>query len=261
MLALRTLKRSKMKWMFVFSFLLFPVFYASSQDINALLKEGDRLEAIPDENAALHKFREVLRIQPLNINALNRCSGLCSRIGKRQVNTKSMQDYLHAAKTYAEIALKVDPNNAEANCVMAMALGRSSMAKTGKEKIENAKEIRKYIDISLKNDPKNFKALHILGRWHYEVNNLNMIEKAAVKVLYGGLPHASLKESITAFEKSKVSQPGFLLNYLEMSKAYKQDGQKTKAIAYLNTMLTLPNQTEDDPAIKVLGRKMLGEWK
>lgn len=250
-----------MKWLFVLSFILLTFVQAVSQDVNTLIKEGDRLEAIPDETAALHKFREVLKLQPLNIYALNKCSELCSRIGKRQTNTKAMEDYYHAAKTYAGIALKLNPNNSEANCVMAMALGRSSMAKTGKEKIENAREIRRYIDISLKNDPRNFKALHILGRWHYEVTNLNVLERAAVKMLYGGLPHASLKESIIAFEKARAAQPGFLLNYLEMAKAYKQDGQKKKAVAYLNTMLQLPNQTEDDPDIKELGRQMLKDWK
>jgi len=87
------------------------------------------------------------------------------------------------------------------------------------------------------------------------------VERAAVKVLYGGLPHASIKESIAALEKAKLVAPGFLLNYLEMAKAYKQNNQKAKAIAYLNTMLSLPNQTEDDPGIKELGRKMLKDWK
>ena len=250
-----------MKWLFVFYCMLCPFLHAVSQDVNTLIKEADKLEAIPDETGAFHKFREVLKIQPLNMYALNKCSELCSRIGKRQTNTTAREDYYHAAKTYAGIALKVNPNDAEANCVMAMALGRSSMAKTGKEKIENAREIKKYIDISLKNDPKNFKAWHILGRWHYEVTNLNLLERAAVKVLYGGLPHASLKESILAFEKSRAIQPGFLLNYLEMARAYKENDKKTKAIAYLNTMLLLPNQTEDDPAIKELGKKMLREWK
>lgn len=250
-----------MKWLFVFSLFLISFLHAASQDVNALIKEGQRLEAVPDEIAALHKFREVLKWQPLNIYALNKCSELCSRIGKRQSTSKATEDYYHAAKTYAEIALGINPNDSEANCVMAMALGRSTMAKTGKEKIANAKEIKRYIDISLKNDPKNFKALHILGRWNYEIMNLNMIERAAVKVLYGGLPHASLKESISAFEKARTAAPGFLLNYLEMAKAYKQDGQSKKAITYLNTMLLLPNQTEDDPAIKELGRKMLKDWK
>lgn len=246
---------------FLFLFMLifsFPDLKA--QDVEAMIREGKRLEAIPDENAAFHKFREVVKASPLNIYALNKCSELCSRIGLRQVNAKVKEDYYHAARTYAGIALKINPNDGEANCVMAMALGRSSMSKTGKEKIENAKEIRKYVDISLKNDPSNFKAWHILGRWHYEITNLNFLERAAVKMIYGGLPHASIKESIAAFERAKAIEPGLLLNYLEMAKAYKQNGQKNKATGYLNLMLTLPNHTEDDPAIKEYGRKLLKEW-
>ena len=117
------------------------------------------------------------------------------------------------------------------------------------------------MDISLRSNPKNFIALHILGRWHYEINNLSFLERAAVRVLYGGMPDASIRESINAFERSRAVAPGFLLNYLEMAKSYKQDGQNAKAIAYLKLMLSLPNQTEDDPAIKELGRSMLNDWK
>jgi tetratricopeptide (TPR) repeat protein len=113
----------------------------------------------------------------------------------------------------------------------------------------------------LKNDPQNFKAWHILGRWHYELSNLNLLERAAVKVLYGGVPAASIKESIQAFEKARSIVPGLILNYLEMAKAYKQHDQRDKAIAYLKFMLSLPNQTEDDTAIKEMGKKLLKEWK
>lgn len=250
-----------MKWLFVFSFILYPFFHTVAQDVNSLVKEADRLEAVPDETAAFHKFRDVLKIQPLNIYALNKCSELCSRIAKRQSNTKVRDDYYSAAKTYAGIALKINPNNSDANCAMAMVLGRSSMARTGKEKIENAKEVKKYVDLALKNDQQNFKAWHILGRWHYEINNLSLLEKAAVKLLYGGIPPASLKESINAFEKARAIAPGFILNYFEMAKAYHQKGKNEKAIAYINIMLNLPNHTEDDAAIKELGKKLLQDWE
>ncbi len=244
--------------LFAFVFLL-P---AHAQDINAMLKEGYRLEAIPNEKASFQKFKEVLKIDPTNIHALNKCSELCSRIGQREAtNSKLRNDYYTAAKIYAETALKIDPNNSEANCVMAMALGRSSMSKSGKEKIVNAREVRKYVDASIKYDPKNFKAWHILGRWHYEISNLNILEKSFVKLLYGGLPPASLKQSIYAFEKSKALTPEFILNYYEMAKAYKENDDKDKAIAAIQLMLTLPIQTEDDPTIKEKGKHLLKEWQ
>ena len=237
-------------------------FYSTAQDINALMKEANRLETKPDEKASFHKYKEVLKLNATNIVALNKCSELCSRIGQREiVNTKLRDEYYLAAKIYAETALKIDPNNSEANCVMAIALGRSSMSKSGKEKIINAKEVKKYVDAAIKNDPQNFKAWHVLGRWQYEISNLNGLERSLVKVLYGGLPPATLKQSIYAFEKARTLRPEFILNYLEMAKAYKDNNNKSKAIAYLQLMLSLPIQTEDDPDIKEKGRAMLKAWK
>ncbi|MEO6254318.1 MAG: hypothetical protein ABIO79_13475 [Ferruginibacter sp.] len=233
-----------------------------TQDINALIKEGNRLESVPDEKAAFHKFKEVLKLNATNIYALNKCSELCSRIGQRETrNTKLRDEYYLAAKIYAETSLKIDPKNGEANCVMAIALGRSSLSKSGKEKIIAAREIKKYVDAAIANDPKNFKAWHVLGRWQYEISNLNGLERSLVKILYGGLPPATLKQSITAFEKARSLRPEFILNYFEMAKAYEDNNNKGKAIAYLNLMLTLPNQTEDDPKIKEMGRALLKDWQ
>ena len=233
-----------------------------AQDINALIKEGNRLETVPDEKAAFRKFKEVLKLNATNMYALNKCSELCSRIGQREtVNTKLRSEYYAAAKIYAETALKVDPKNSEANCVMAIALGRSSMAKSGRDKIENAKEVKKYVDAAIAGDAGNFKAWHVLGRWQYEISNLNSIERGLVKLFYGGLPPATLKQSIASFEKARALRPEFLLNYFEMAKAYKDNANKAKAIAYLQLMITLPNQTEDDPTIKNKGRALLKEWQ
>lgn len=233
-----------------------------AQDINTLIKEANRLESVPDEKAAFHKFKEVLKINSTNIYALNKCSELCSRIGQREIkNTKLRDDYYLAAKIYAETALKIDPKNSESNCVMAIALGRSSMSKSGKEKILNAREVKKHVDAAIANDPQNFKAWHVLGRWQYEISNLNALERSLVKVLYGGLPPATIKQSIVAFEKARALRPEFILNYFEMAKAYKDNHNKNKAITYLQLMFTLPDQTEDDPDIKQKGRALLKDWQ
>ncbi len=233
----------------------------SAQDIASLIKEGDRQENLINEKAAFEKFKEVLKLQPANTYALNKCSELCSRIGKRELLAGQQNDYYEAAKTYAGITLRINPNNAEGNCVMAIALGRSSMNKSGKEKVAAAKEIRKYIDAAIKNDPNNYKAWHVLGRWHYEISSLNMFERAAVKILFGSMPPSSLSESIKAFERAHTLAAAFVLNNFEMARAYKKDGQKARAIQLLNAMMLLPNSTEDDVIIKNDGKKLLKEWQ
>ncbi len=234
---------------------------ASSQDIAQLTKDALRLEALPDENAAFKKCKEILKLQPVNIFALSKCSELCSRIGKRQTDKKLMGDYYEAAKTYADIALKLDPNNSEANCVMAIALGRSTLNKSGKEKITNAREIKRYVDLAIKNDPQNFKAWHVLGRWNYELSSLNIIERTAAKILYGTIPIGSIKLAILAFEKSNSITTGFILNYFELAKAYNKNDETNKAIAILNKMMQMPNHTEDDPFIKEEGKRLLKDYQ
>lgn len=241
---------------------LLPVVNIFAQDVHALLNEANRLEYVPDEKASFKKYTEVLKISPGNIYALNKCSELCSRIGQRETtNPKARSDYYKAAVAYAQAALKIDPKNSEANCVMAIALGRSSMTKSGRDKIDNAREVKKYVDAAIAGDPKNFKAWHVLGRWQYEISNLNGLERGIVKILYGALPPATLNQSIASFEKAHALRPEFLLNYYEMARAYDDNDNRAKATAYLQLLITLPNQTEDDPAIKNKAGALLKDWK
>ncbi len=239
-----------------FCFLWLP-----AQETNVLIKEGDRLDRSLNEKAAFDKFKEVLSLQPLNVYALNKCSELCSRIGKREIDAKQMNTYYSAAKTYAGLALKIQPANAESNCVMAIALGRISLNKSGKEKIAAAKEIRRYVDIALKSDPTNYKAWHVLGRWHFEMSSLNIFERGAIRLLYGSPPKSSIEESIAAFEKAHQLEKNFVLNNYEMARAYYKAGQHTKAISLLNNMMQLTNTTEDDVNIKKDGRRLLNNWQ
>ncbi|MES2849066.1 MAG: hypothetical protein V4685_08420 [Bacteroidota bacterium] len=232
-----------------------------AQDVTTLTKEAEKLEAALNEKGALSKYQQVIKLQPANVHAINRCSELCSRVGNREATAAARITYYEAAQKYASIALRIEPNNSAANCMMAIALGRVSLEKSGKEKVKAAKEIKKYADIALKNDPANYKALHVIGRWNYEISNLSFIEKAAVKVLFGGMPKASFADAVKAFEKARDLSPGFVINYFELAKAYKKNNQKTKAVACLNTMLQLPNTTEDDEASKEKARKLLKQWQ
>ena len=73
--------------------------------------------------------------------------------------------------------------------------------------------------------------------------------------------NATLKQSIASFEKARALRPEFLLNYFEMAKAYKDNNNKAKAIAYLQLMITLPIQTEDDVTLKEKAKALIKEWE
>lgn len=248
----------KLLSIFLFSTLISTNIF--SQDIHAVIKEANRLEIVPDEKAAFAKFKEALKLQLNNLHALARCSELCSSIGNRETNTKTRDDYFKVALIYAKTAYKLYPDSDDANVAMAIAVGRIILLKSGKEKIASVKELKGYVDKAIAVNPKNFRAWHILGKWHYEVSDLNGFEKTAAKLLYGALPASSLASSIFCYEKAKALSSNFALNYLELAKAYKRNGEKTKAIAQLNFLLTLPNKVHDDERIKGEARGLLKKW-
>ena len=233
---------------------------ANAQSASELVRKADNLEASLQEESAYNTFREVLRVDPRNYYALWKCSELCSRIGNRQKTKQGKEDYFKAGRIYAETAIKVNPNGADGYYALSVAMGRRALMEGGDERIKAVREIRTNAEKALKIDPKHGRAWHVMGKWHYEVSNLNVVEKAALKIIYGGLPKASLKESIAAYEKAKSYEPVFALNNLELAKAYHRDGQKAKAISLLQSLPSIPPKTEDDIRIQNEGKSLLAKW-
>ncbi len=232
-----------------------------AQDPAVLLKEAARLESDFKENEAFVKYTEVLRVQPGNLQALCQCSDLCCRIGNRQADKARKLDYFKAARTYAETAYRLNPYNSEVNIAMAFSMARVAIVAGGKEKITAANAIRQYAEKAIQYDPGNFKGYHILGKWHYEISGLNSMERTLAKWFCGGMPEASLGQSIQYFEKSRSLDPYFIPNYLELAKAYKREGQKSKAISMIDHMMSVPDRMYDDRRAKSEGRRLLAEWK
>lgn len=241
--------------------LLFSSTKSNAQDFKGIITEAEKLEALPNEKAALHEFNEALKLQPLNLYALTKSAELCARIGGRETNQKTKDSYYEAAIIYAKTALKLYPGSEQANVAIAIAIGRTILKKSGKEKVAIIKEIKQYADIALKINPLNYKAWYIIGKWNYEIYNLSALERAWAKIFYGGVPDASLKSSIFAYEKSRSINPGFALNYVELARAYHKNGDTEKAIALLKKVLPLPIQTEDDPRIKKDAQNLLKNWE
>jgi hypothetical protein len=246
--------------------LLLPLFLtlsfrALSQDVPPLLQEAARLESDFKEEDALVKYQEIVRLQPHNVFALCHCSDLSCRIGNRQDSRDKKIDYFKAGRGYADAAWRLDSANSEVNVVMAFSIGRIILLESGREKVAGAGAIKRYAENAIKYDPGNYKAWHILGRWHYEVSGLNFIERTLAKWFYGALPDASLQESIHDYEKSMSLRPGFMLNYLELAKACHRDGQNARAIQLLRRLDSLKDGMYDDRQVRREGRQLLAAWQ
>lgn len=233
----------------------------NNDPFNELIQAGLNLEKSMHEKEAFAKYKAAQTLQPTNLSALYKCSELCSRIGNRETNVQSRDKYYQLALAYGRMAIKYHPHSDDANLSMSIAMGRIALTKSGKEKINSVKEIKSYAEKAVQLNPANYKAWHVLGKWHYEVSNLNFVEKTAVKLFFGGLPASSFGQSVAYYEKAKTLSQHFCLNYLELAKAYHKNGNKSKAISNLQELQKLPNYTEDDARIKMEAATLLKDWE
>ena len=233
-----------------------------SQDVNVLLKEATNLERSQKEELALEKYKQVLATDPVNIKALVRCSELSAAIGARQADKNIKTTYYNLAKDYADKAISANSKNADAYYVRAVAAGKLTEVETENKKlVEQVKDIRTYADKAVSINPNHGKANYVLGKWNFEVLTLPWAKKAAVKVLYGGMPPAAIENAYKYMEKCRKLEPYFVLNYLDLAKAYKYDHKPAQAVEVLNQLVKLPTRTADDVALKSEGKRLLSEMQ
>ena len=245
--------------------LLLTVSFVSSvfsQDVNVLLKEGLNFERTLKEDEALARYQQVLKADKNNVQALIRSAELSCAIGARQADKKIKLNHYSNAKDFANAALLIDSNNADANYVRAVVAGKYTEIETDNKKIvENVKDIKVYADKALLLNPNHARANYVLGKWNFEMVNLAWAKRAAVKLFYGGFPNANIENAVAFMEKARTLDQYFVLNYLDLAKAYKYDDKPARAIEILNKLIKLPTRTADDTGLKEEGKKMLSEMQ
>ncbi|WP_336514283.1 hypothetical protein [Pollutibacter soli] len=228
-----------------------------AQGVTYLVTEGNVLRKNMKDGEALQKYMEALRLSPNDFSALVATSESYSIIGAREKDKRKQSEYFEAAKIYAGSALAVAKDSAQSHYVMALAAEKMASVSSGKERAAYMRDLKTQADSTIAISPDHVYATHLLGKWNMDISSKNVAEKAALKVLYGGLPSASLEVALLNFEKVRRLDPWFVANYLELAKAYKAAGKSDKSIEVLNRMIKLPPRTADDAALKAEGKKML----
>lgn len=234
-----------------------------SQDATFLLKEASNFERTLKEDQALDKYKQLLATDPLNLHALVRASELSAAIGGRQVDKNAKAGLYNSAKEYANTALSVNSNSADANYVRSVAATKlSEIEEENKKVVAHVKEAYFYANKAISLHPNHGKANYAVGKWNFELVTVNWAKKAAANVLYGGgIPKASIENAFKFMEKCRTLEPYFVANFLDLAKAYKYDHKPAKAIEVLNQLVKLPNRTGDDAALKAEGKKIFSEMQ
>lgn len=250
------------KTLLVIAFAVF-CFVSYSQDAATLMEDGKKLEQRFKDDEALAKYVTALQIQPKNVLAAVKIAELNCAFGARQTANDDLKKKFYAeAKNYAATALQLDPQSADANYINAVVYGKlTEVDKKNETVVEDVRNIKTYADKTLSINPDYGKAWNVLGKWHYEVLNLNAVKKAALKILYGGLPKSNIDSCIAAYEKCKTLEPYYCRNYLDLAKAYNYNKQFEKALTALQQCIKSPTRSTDDVDLKKEAKELLVKWQ
>lgn len=213
----------------------------------ALLQEANLIKE-KDYQKALNLYSEVMQSDPNNFEAIWNAAFLHTKIGNRASSKEDKEKHFKLAMSLSEKALQLNPNSAYAHYVYAVALGRMGDIMGARERVQNSTLIKQHSEKAIDLDPNLAAAWHILGKLHYRLHNLNMAEKAAAAVLFGGLPSGvSTEKAAEYYQKAVTLRGDYLLYRLDLSVALIKLGKKEEARNVLETTITLPALTEDDP--------------
>lgn len=152
------------------------------------------------------------------------------------------------------------PDSSEAHFFLAVAIGQMTKVVGGKRRIELSKDVQREAQATLSIDPNHAGAMHILGRWNYEVAGIGWLTKVAAKVVYGGAPPgASYQQAKEWFERAIAIRPDMPLNHLWLGETLIKLDDYHGAREELQACLDLDDVLWDDPLTKAKAQKKLRE--
>ena len=206
---------------------------------------GDSAYAALAPAQALQHYRAVLAHDSTNYQALWKGSREIVDIAKQmdEKGDKKQRDSLYeVGRTYAEAAVRANPNGADGHFMIAQALGRLSRTRGGKERVRFAQIIYDEANKAIALDSTQDGAYHVLGAWHEEVMLLSGIQKFFAKALFGAgfLDKGNWADAQRYLERAVALAPKNIFHRYELAGVYIDVGKYSKAREQLSTLETLP---------------------
>ncbi len=154
-------------------------------------------------------------------------------------------------------AVKADSNNATAHACVAVCYAKACAFVSLKTQLDYSRRFKLEAERTIALDPKQDIAYYLLGRWNYEIANVGRWSRAYVKLVYGGLPNASIQDAMADFQQAVELAPNRIIHHAGLAMAYEAAGERQRAIAELKQCRALkPFGPEDQDAQREAVKKL-----
>jgi tetratricopeptide (TPR) repeat protein len=232
---------------------------ASAQGTAAAMQValGDRDFTARDLVSAMKHYEAAVAIDSVNVEALWKAASAAVDLG--EFNDAERQSYYARGEQLARLAVKANPNSADAHFALAKALGRVALSKGKRDKVKYAGVVHDEVKEALRLDQTNAGALHVLGMWNAEIMRLSRIERWAARNLLGGgvLGEANWDNAQGYLERAVAIEPNRITHRLDLAGVYADRGDNAKAREQYEMIARLPVADYNDPRYKEIAAERL----
>lgn len=242
--------------------LLAAVVCAAVSNIHAAaewIEQGDSLDRQFKSSEALAAYQKAAAERPNDADLQRK---MAKQYVEMVLDAPSRKEQLRLAQVGYETALqakKLAPRNAEVRVTVAIAAGRLAFYSEPRRRLELSRVVQSEASEAVKLNPRFALGWHVLGRWNYEIANLNPVLRVLAEAIYGKMPSATNEAAIENLRRAVELEPNNALFHAELGRAYQAAGRKDEARRELEKAVSLPRRNRDDAGAQSRAKQALRE--
>jgi len=208
----------------------YEVYDAKLQKIDELLFQGENQEA-------LHLLEDSSQNGLDSVGRLWRLSRVHYEMGR--LDEKKASKLFKKSEEYARAAIAEDSVSSDSYKWLAIALGAQAKYSDTKTQVRQSREIKESIEKAITLNPEDDISYLVLSRWHYKISGLGTLARTFAKIIYGGVPKASLAKAEELLLQAIALRDRISHRY-NLAKVYDRMERGVDAKIQLQKVLLLP---------------------
>ncbi|KAF8059979.1 RMDN1 [Scenedesmus sp. PABB004] len=216
--------------------------WQASEAVRQWVARGIAAEAQMDLRGALACYTNAVTLAPGDAELLCRLAKQWSDLTYEEgASVEQIQEVNAKAVEYAERAITLAPKSAGGYMASCVSRGRLALLSDNKTKVRLAKEAQEAARTALAMEPGNDLAHHLMGRWHYEMAQINFVVRQLIRLVYGAaLAPGRFEDALSEFSAAVSLNPNKLIHRVELGRTHLRLGHRREAYEQLVASTRLP---------------------
>jgi tetratricopeptide (TPR) repeat protein len=225
-----------------------------------LLDSGNACYERFNNGRALGYFRRAHEECPQSYEELMKYTRALIDLGEDTTPNSAESLFVRSARC-ADTLVQRFPDSGQPYFLRAVATGSTAALRRGARKVAMVRAIEVDIKHAIRLDPTFAPAYIVLGRYYREIAQANPLLKAIARLLFGGVPKGTLRDSEDFLQKAIALSPRNVDAHLELARTEVALHHREEALDLLLAMEDLPATWHMDDRLKEKGRTLQAQLR